>query len=702
MMLMLVIGGIILNLLGTLVQTHFELPIYLDTIGTVTVAALSGIVPGILTAFISSALGTFINDENIFYSVLNIMIAVAAAYLISRRSANSKRKPLRVVSLILILSVIGGVFGSLITFELYGMPSDAFSVNARAWCAQAFGASPFVAHILVNWAVDLVDKTITVLVVLLFLHLIPERYKRVMWFHGWRQTPVPREELKRKKSRDLAGIPVGTKLALILIITSVSIALAMTWVSSAVFSNYSQEESKDTVMGAAGLAADAIDPEMVDRYIEEGEDVPGYKETKARLTQIRDRIPKLQYVYVYQIREDGCHVVFDLDTKELVGESPGAVVPFDEGFKDDIPDLLAGRPIEPIETDDTYGWLLSAYQPVYDKTGKCVCYAAADISMDHLRDYEQKFILREVLIFLGFFLLICAIGQHISRYHIIYPILSITSRVSDFAFSDTNEEEIDNNMARVRDLKINTGDEVEDLYSAVCKMGTDSIDYLKSIQRQADTIAQMEHGLVMVMADIVEGRDSDTGHHIQRTAAYARIIMDKLREKGYYTDQLTDQYISNVEQSAPLHDLGKINISDVILNKPGKLTDEEFEIMKTHTVEGGKILEKAAQKVQGESYLEEAINLADYHHEKWNGRGYPEGLSGEDIPLSARIMAVADVFDALTSKRVYKDAMPFDKAVSIIREDAGSHFDPLCAEAFLDSLDRVRDVMEEFKDDDTE
>ena len=141
--------------------------------------------------------------------------------------------------------------------------------------------------------------------------------------------------------------------------------------------------------------------------------------------------------------------------------------------------------------------------------------------------------------------------------------------------------------------------------------------------------------------------------------------------------------------------MGKIHVSDTILNKPGKLTDEEFDLMKKHTTAGCDIIQQAMDIVPDSDYLKEAKNLATYHHEKWNGKGYPEGLSGEDIPLSARIMAVADVFDALVSRRSYKPGMPFEKAISIIREDSGTHFDPVVAQAFLNAEDKVRKVAED-------
>jgi HD-GYP domain-containing protein (c-di-GMP phosphodiesterase class II) len=141
--------------------------------------------------------------------------------------------------------------------------------------------------------------------------------------------------------------------------------------------------------------------------------------------------------------------------------------------------------------------------------------------------------------------------------------------------------------------------------------------------------------------------------------------------------------------------VGKIKVSDVILNKPAKLTDDEFEIMKTHTTEGKAIIESAMKLTTDTGYLKEALNLATYHHEKWNGKGYPMGLAGEEIPLSARIMAVSDVFDALVSRRSYKKPFTLDEALKIIEEGAGTHFDPVIAKLFVDNRERVREIMEE-------
>lgn len=198
-----------------------------------------------------------------------------------------------------------------------------------------------------------------------------------------------------------------------------------------------------------------------------------------------------------------------------------------------------------------------------------------------------------------------------------------------------------------------------------------------------ERLSGMQSGMITFMAEIVENRDDNTGGHIRRTAAYVEQIAEELKRQGAYPEILSDTYMRDMIVAAPLHDIGKIHIPDAVLNKPGRLSEEEFAIMKTHTTAGEELLKHAREELGESGYLNTAVEMAAYHHEWWNGRGYPYGISGEEIPLCARIMAVADVFDALTSKRCYKDAMPVEKAYAIIREESGTHFDPVVAEAFL-------------------
>lgn len=206
----------------------------------------------------------------------------------------------------------------------------------------------------------------------------------------------------------------------------------------------------------------------------------------------------------------------------------------------------------------------------------------------------------------------------------------------------------------------------------------------------------MQSHIITTMADIIENRDESTGGHIRRTAKYVEILAKELQHQGKFVDILTNQYISDMVMAAPLHDIGKIHIPDAVLNKPGRLTEEEFALMKTHTTAGKELLQKAKGDLGNIHYLNIAIEMAAYHHEWNNGNGYPYGASNADIPLCAKILAVADVFDALTSKRVYKDPMPFEKACSIIREERDTHFDSDVVDAFIVSCEKIKAALNSF------
>lgn len=205
-------------------------------------------------------------------------------------------------------------------------------------------------------------------------------------------------------------------------------------------------------------------------------------------------------------------------------------------------------------------------------------------------------------------------------------------------------------------------------------------DLSQKIDEGTKHIRHIQHMMVLGMADMVENRDNSTGGHIKRTSAVIEIFADKLMKND---DSISEDFLKKIMRAAPMHDLGKIAVDDRILKKQGKFTEEEYAEMKKHSVEGARIVRQILEGVEEKSFVEIARNMAHYHHEKWNGEGYPEGLSGENIPLEARIMALADVFDALVSKRCYKEAFTYDKAFSIIENDLGSHFDPRLGKIFI-------------------
>lgn len=215
----------------------------------------------------------------------------------------------------------------------------------------------------------------------------------------------------------------------------------------------------------------------------------------------------------------------------------------------------------------------------------------------------------------------------------------------------------------------------------------------KALHEHNDKMMKLQNTTIMGMATLIESRDGDTGDHVKRTSVYVAMLAQAARHEGYETETLTDSYIELLIKAAPLHDIGKITVSDTILLKPARLTEDEFEKMKLHACEGGRIVRKVIGGIADEEYINIASDIAAYHHEKWDGSGYNAGLTGENIPLCARIMAIADVFDALISKRCYKEKIPVDEAFKIIEDSAGTHFDPMLARIFLNIRPQIEDYL---------
>ena len=528
---------------------------------------------------------------------------------------------------------------------------------------------------------------------MIILKLLPEDLKKSLRISGRSGMGISEEEIEETRHIKCRSMSLRIRIMIVLSVTMLLVGISCSVISLMVFHNNTINQHRRYAEGIATLASQLVDGNRTEEFISEGRSAEGYNEIEQLLCEIRDSSNDIEYVYVYKITDDGCEVVFDPDTDDAEGAEPGEIIPFDDAFKPYLPALKAGEDIEPVISDEKYGWLLTVYKPIYDSSGKCTCYAAADVEMDMLRLSERAFFTEMISLFLGIFIILLAFVWQMVESRIIMPVNTMAHRTGSFAFGGTLDEK---SVDKIRSLKIDTGDEIENLYLSILKMSEDSVSYVTDIRSKNETISKMQNALIMVLADMVESRDKNTGDHVRKTAAYTGIILREMRRKGYYSDMLTDEFIQNVVNSAPLHDVGKIIIPDAILNKPGKLNDEEFEVMKQHTSAGSEIISKVIEIVPDSGYLHETKNLAMYHHEKWNGKGYPTGLAGEDIPLSARVMAVADVFDALTSRRSYKEPFSFEKASDIIREGAGTHFDPKVSDAFFSAEDELREVCEYF------
>lgn len=222
----------------------------------------------------------------------------------------------------------------------------------------------------------------------------------------------------------------------------------------------------------------------------------------------------------------------------------------------------------------------------------------------------------------------------------------------------------------------------------------------EQVEQRTRQLAALQDAIIIAMASLAETRDNDTGHHIRRTQHYVRELAIVLRRDTIYAGEIDDKFISTLYKTAPLHDIGKVGVPDRILLKPGRLSPEEFEEMKRHTLYGRDAIIAAEKSMEApESFLLTARDIAYCHHEKWDGSGYPQGLAGESIPLAARLMAIADVYDALITKRIYKDAMPHEEAVKVIEAGSGTHFDPSVVKAFSEIKSRFAAIAEEFGED---
>lgn len=207
-------------------------------------------------------------------------------------------------------------------------------------------------------------------------------------------------------------------------------------------------------------------------------------------------------------------------------------------------------------------------------------------------------------------------------------------------------------------------------------------------------ISRIQDSVIVGMANLIESRDGSTGKHVKNTQMYVRMIAEELQKRGLFAEQLTDEYIEDVCKAAPLHDVGKIKVPDAVLQKPGKLTPEEYETMKLHTTYSRKIIQTIIGDVEDEHYVKIVEDIAMYHHERWDGTGYPTGLAGDGIPLAARIMAVADVFDALYEERCYKPPIrPIERIMQIMSEGRGTQFDPVIMDVFNEMLPMLKEVL---------
>ncbi|MBR5369663.1 MAG: HD domain-containing protein [Lachnospiraceae bacterium] len=559
------LGCILINILFSRLCGLLEIPLFLDCIGTLLAAICGGFLPGIIVGYVTNLINSVFNPPTAYYAVISVLIALSASALAYKGFYKKFYKSLVSIP---VFTFMGGFLGSLLTFLLYGFGiGEGISAPFAQKLLENGTLSVFSAQLISDVAIDIIDKTVTVLIVYALLKLIPEKIRDSMALTSWQQRPLNRDEIRASHNMDVARRKLSSRIIMIVGSVMCFVAITTCIISYVIYDQFAQDHF--AVMGSV-----------------------------------------------------------------------------------------------------------------------------ADVSAEAAPVDGVMFITRLASLFIGFFIVVLVFCLWHMKYHMTYPINSMTFAARQFAYN--SEEELETGLRSLADLKISTGDEIEKLYEAVLKTMGDTVGYLEDVRVKGEQISRMQNGLIYILADLVESRDKCTGDHVKKTAAYVKLILELLRDSGEYGGAVTDEYIADVCNCAPLHDIGKIKVSDLILNKPARLNDEEFLEMQKHTTAGKKIIESAMELTGGSSgYLKEALNLATYHHEKWDGSGYPEGLKGEEIPLSARIMAVSDVYDALLSDRSYKKAFSHEEAMRILKEGSGKHFDPVIVRLFSENEDKVRKIEEE-------
>lgn len=680
--------GIILNLGVSQLATKVGIPMYFDTIGTIFVAILGGALPGIITGMVTNIIINIFNPGSIYFSIINVVIAMLASWYFR---FSKSTKVLRVVLFIIVAAFASSFMETGIQTVVEGLPVNLGIEELSKSIYSGGGAIYEFTVLIVSFLLNIIDKGLSLFVALLLYSFIPEPVRNNIANYGWRQKPLSLEEIRESKRR--AGNKTLLKnVSFILSTTIIILSLILVWISITFYYEDCKEEYSAEAFAVVECAASIIDGDEINEYVKWGERADGYSDIERELKMLLNNTQGVVKLSVFIAEQNGYLYLFQEVKPGVPVLDNGIVLPYLEQYSPYIEYFKNGETVDEIMFSNDKSTMTASY-PITNSNGETVCYVAADVYMSFLSEYAREYLLKTFLCFSGFIILILVFGLQEAGYNLVFPINSITKAAGEFLESHGDQKALDENVRKTRQISIRTGDEVEQLYTALCNMESEMAEYVRDLRHYAETTKKTQNGLIITLAGIVESRDSDSNVHVQNTAAYVGLILRSLQKKGYYPEKISNEFIEEVEMSAPLHDIGKIHISDAILNKRGELTEEEEEIFKAHTVYGRKIMETAIGTVRGDSYLKEARNMAAYHHERWDGKGYPDGLHGEVIPLSARVMAIADELDDLTSPRRFKISYSLDEAIEIIKSESGKKFDPKCVDALVACTNEVKALI---------
>ena len=483
--------GILFNLAGAHVAKVCNLSIYMDTIGTIFIAVIGGYVPGISVGFFTNLIGSYQDWQEMHYGVVSISVALISTFL-ARRGYYEKFS--KVVLTIPFTILVTAFFGTFIKELLSG--SNAFLTATGVW--DIYEA---------NFFRELPDKSLSIIASFFLLKLFPSDWRERFKELGKMQAPLSPEMRKAINAESKIISSLRTKIIFNLMLITLFVAVTISGISYTIYTESAKIERIKIADGIISMVVSEINPDRVDEFIELGRQAEGYNEVEKKLYRIRASNSDIRFLYVYKIMEDGCHVVFDLETASVEASEPGDIEEFDEEFFAVLPSLLAGKPIPPKISNGQYGYLLTIYKPVYNHHGQCVCYAGIDFSMDELSNYGVNFICDVIAMFSGSIIFIFVLGLSFVENNIVMPVNTMAHCARNFAYND--EEAREKNIERIKALSIKTNDEIENLYSAFVKTTEDSVHYFENLKRAKIEVAVM---------DELAHKDALTG--IKNKAAY--------------------------------------------------------------------------------------------------------------------------------------------------------------------------------------
>ncbi|MBR3748231.1 MAG: cache domain-containing protein, partial [Selenomonadaceae bacterium] len=501
---MICFDALLLNLAGYFITQQLGLTIFLDTCGTIFIAALGGYVPGIAVGFFTNVIKSFFDSQQMYFCTVNILVAVYAAYFARKGFFKSLSK---VAMLILPLSLMTTAFALLI-YNLLNSTSFIQTV------------SQIHLNFVTKFLGEFLDKGLSILVAFVLLKSMPKSVISEFKVLGRRQAPLSDEMQQAFVTKNyLSSSSLRTKMLAILMISSLFVSLSLSFISYLLFRESAMNDRIKTVDGMVTVILNELNPKHIREYMELGRSYDEYRDIENKLYALKNSNSYIQYIYVYKIEEDGCHVIFDLDSSTELGDKPGQVIQLDYTVENYKNDLIAGRPIPPFLSDDEYGILLTIYKPLYDENGKCQCYAIVDFSLEVLSEYMRSFTIKLAALFTGCFIFIFVVGLWFIENNIILPVNTMAYCARNFAYDNPDARR--KHFDRIMSLKIHTGDEIENLYASLLRMTKNISIYLENLQIEKVRVENMK--LQVFAMDELAHKDSLTG--IKNKAAYNREIV---------------------------------------------------------------------------------------------------------------------------------------------------------------------------------